>query len=257
MPDSKPGPRPYDLLEHTVLSAWLDEANVGLCVLDDTSRVVMINPTASKMLDVDAVSVLYQPFRAVLHNIDGRPSLIHWLSTSGFDGERRVVRSSAQGRIHLLLRSQTVSSAPGDKYKVIAITDISQMVAAQEEAEQYRRQWQAVNAGVVISDARLPDMPITYVNPMFERMSGFSSAEIVGQNCRFLQGSDRSQPGLMALRNAIREGINGYAILRNYRKDGSMFYNELFISPLRDTQGVITHFVGIQHLRTASDGLKV
>ena len=131
----------------------------------------------------------------------------------------------------------------------MAITDVTQLTRALHEAEQHRRQWEAVNAAVVIADARAPNMPITYVNPMFERMTGYTSAEVIGRNCRFLQGGDLHQPGLIAIKAAIGNCINGYAILRNYRKDGSMYVNELFISPVKDGKGELTHFVGIQHLR--------
>ena len=102
-------------------------------------------------------------------------------------------------------------------------------------------------------DARADNMPITYVNPVFERMTGYSSAESLGKNCRFLQGTDTNQPATTAIRTAIKNQSNGYAILRNYRKDGSMFFNELFIAPVRDEKNVVTHFIGIQHLR--ADGL--
>jgi PAS domain S-box-containing protein len=80
-------------------------------------------------------------------------------------------------------------------------------------------------------------------------MSGFTSAEMVGRNCRHLHGSETDQPGLVAIRNAIRTQTNGYAVLRNYRKDGSLFTNELFISPIKNAQGQVTHYMGIQHLR--------
>jgi PAS domain S-box-containing protein len=104
-----------------------------------------------------------------------------------------------------------------------------------------------------VSDARLPDMPIVYVNPAFERMSGYTSAEVIGRNCRFLQGDEHHQTGLLAIREAVAHQSNGYAVLRNYRKDGTLFLNELFISAVRDKMGIVTHFVGIQHLRSAAD----
>ena len=115
--------------------------------------------------------------------------------------------------------------------------------------EANRRQWQALNAGVVIADATQPDMPIVFVNATFEAISGYSMQETLGRNCRFLQRDDIDQPGLQTLRKALITKTNGYAVLRNYRKDGSLFYNELFISPVRNEAGLVTHFVGIQHLR--------
>lgn len=79
----------------------------------------------------------------------------------------------------------------------------------------------ASTSGIVITDPRLPDNRIVYVNPAFERTTGYSAGEVVGGNCRFLQGDDREQPDLDGLRAAVREGREGHAVLRDYRKGGS------------------------------------
>lgn len=102
-------------------------------------------------------------------------------------------------------------------------------------------------SGITIADARLPDMPLIYVNEAFEQVTGYSFAEAVGRNCRFLQNDDRDQEGLGELRAAFKEGRDCQVTLRNYRKNGELFYNELTISPVRDDQGNITHFVGISN----------
>ena len=96
---------------------------------------------------------------------------------------------------------------------------------------------QAIEASVnpvVITDARLPGNPIIYVNPAFERHTGYSAKEAIGGNCRFLQNGARDQPELEKLRRAIRDGEAASAILRNYRKDGTLFWQELHISPLQN-----------------------
>jgi PAS domain S-box-containing protein len=100
--------------------------------------------------------------------------------------------------------------------------------------------------GITIVDARHPDMPLIYVNPAFERITGYTSAELIGRNSRFLHEGDREQPALNEVRAAIREGKNCHVVLRNYRKDGSLFWNQLNISPIHDAAGNLTHFVGIQ-----------
>jgi adenylate cyclase len=104
----------------------------------------------------------------------------------------------------------------------------------------------ASSVGIVIADATVPDMPLIYVNPAFERMTGYSANEVIGTNCRFLQGQDRAQPAIDELRTAIRLGKNCTVILRNHHKDGTLFWNELNISPIYDTRGKLTHFVGVQ-----------
>ncbi|MGK7901680.1 MAG: EAL domain-containing protein [Hormoscilla sp.] len=100
--------------------------------------------------------------------------------------------------------------------------------------------------GIVIADATAPDNPIIYVNPAFERITGYSAAEAIGRNSRFLQATDRDQAELEEVRSAIREARECHVRLRNYRQDGTSFWNELYISPVCNSQGHLTHFVGIQ-----------
>ena len=100
---------------------------------------------------------------------------------------------------------------------------------------------------IVISDPNQPDDPIVYVNPAFERTTGYAAEEVLGRNCRLLQGEDRDQPALGELRSALGEGRQCTVVLRNYRKDGTLFWNELSIYPVRDEQGRMTNFVGVQN----------
>lgn len=104
----------------------------------------------------------------------------------------------------------------------------------------------AANCGIVISDLSRDDNPLIYVNDTFCNMTGYSAEETVGKNCRFLQGNDRDQAGLDIVRDAIKNKTEAQVILKNYRKDGSLFYNELFISPVKDDNGEVTHFIGVQ-----------
>lgn len=108
-----------------------------------------------------------------------------------------------------------------------------------------RRAVEATDNGVMISDARAPDLPVVYVNPAFEQITGYRREEIAGRNCRLLHRDDRDQAGLDAIRRGIREAHEVRTLLRNYRKDGTLFWNEVYIAPVRDERGALTHFVGI------------
>src|SRR5258708_1036650 len=101
--------------------------------------------------------------------------------------------------------------------------------------------------GILIADAAKPDHPLVYVNAAFEKATGYSAAEVLGRNCRFLQGTDTDQPGLEEIRIALREGRETEVVLRNCRKDGNLFWNQLKISPVRNEAGEGTQFVGIQN----------
>lgn len=104
----------------------------------------------------------------------------------------------------------------------------------------------ASNDGVVVAEQEGDENVLIYVNDAFERLTGFSAEEILYQDCRFLQGGDRDQEGLKELRKAIRNRQPCRVVLRNYRKDGSMFWNELSITPVFSERDQITYYIGIQ-----------
>ncbi len=123
--------------------------------------------------------------------------------------------------------------------------------SALEELHLNRRIFRSVTSGISVSNARLPDLPLVYVNPAFEVMTGYSLEEVQGINCRFLQREEHDQPGVTLIREAIKDEREVVAIIKNYRKDGTSFWNELSLSPIRNRDGVLTHFVGIQSDVTA------
>ena len=249
-----------EAFENSLLLEWLQSADMGLCVADDQSVVSMLNPKACELLGLDGLASLGRSFPDFLTDLGMSAELASSLSAPDGRGAYPLLvpadkagdnSGSWRAPRHLLLKFSSVRSDTRGTYKVVAITDITSLMQAQQQvdSEPFRLQWQALNAGVVISDARAPDMPIVFVNTMFEQISGYTSSEILGRNCRFLQGSDTDQAGVADIRSAITAQTNGFATLRNYRKDGSLFLNQLFISPVRDGAGVVTHFVGIQHLQ--------
>lgn len=143
--------------------------------------------------------------------------------------EMRVVESEWEGRLAYLA----------------SLRDITARKQAEEALRLTARAVDASTVGVAIASATLPDMPLIYVNPAFEAITGYSASEALGRNCRFLQGSARDQDALHEVRAALREGREALVTLRNYRKDGQMFWNELRIAPITDADGLITHFVGV------------
>jgi PAS domain S-box-containing protein len=99
--------------------------------------------------------------------------------------------------------------------------------------------------GIIITDPNQPDNPVIYANPAWARITGYSVAELIGRNCRILQGTDRDQSGVEELRDAVRQGRSCHVVLRNFRKDGQLFWNEVTISPVRDDQGRLINFIGV------------
>ncbi|GAB4516219.1 MAG: hypothetical protein OHK0046_21170 [Anaerolineae bacterium] len=125
------------------------------------------------------------------------------------------------------------------------MVDVTEQKRAQRDLLLRTHAIEFSSSSISIADVRQPDLPLIYVNPAFQKMSGYSRDEVIGRNCRFMQGDDRDQPGVQQMRAAIKAGQSCRVVLRNYRKDGTLFYNEVSLSPVLDAQGELTHFIGI------------
>jgi diguanylate cyclase (GGDEF)-like protein/PAS domain S-box-containing protein len=127
---------------------------------------------------------------------------------------------------------------------------LSTAIDRQQADERLRLMERAISAshnGVILTNATQADNPVIYANPAFERMTGYPVSEILGQNCARLQGPDTQPEAIQIIRDAIRDQRDCAVTLRNYRKDGTPFWNQLFIAPVFNDQGEVTHFVGIQN----------
>jgi sigma-B regulation protein RsbU (phosphoserine phosphatase) len=127
---------------------------------------------------------------------------------------------------------------------------------AQAQLELKDRALAASAEGITIADASLPDNPLIYANAGFERLTGYSVIDVLGRNCRFLQGPDTDPATVDTLREAIREKREVTVQLLNHRKDGTPFWNRLSITPVRNASGEVTHFIGVQSDVTAEKQAK-
>ncbi len=129
-----------------------------------------------------------------------------------------------------------------------------QVQSKQKKLDQKNRQLKlyynaihATTSGLVITDSSRKDNPIIFCNDAFTELTGYSRSEILGWNCRFLQGDDRHQPGRTVIQKAIENETSCEVLLRNYRKDGSLFWNELRMSPIKTKDGFVKYYIGIQN----------
>lgn len=155
-------------------------------------------------------------------------------------------------------RNESSTSSSEDRLSASYEQNADLTPSGDQPAEQ-RMDWRlllaavdASNSLIVIADARQEDAPLIYVNQEFQRFTGYRPDEVLGQNCRFLQrradGSmDRDQEDLPRLREAIKNGEHARVTLRNYKKDGTLFWNELFISPVFDHDDRLAYFIGVHN----------
>lgn len=104
----------------------------------------------------------------------------------------------------------------------------------------------ASSEGITITDMTREDQPLVFVNRAFETMTGYSGLDVLGKNCRFLQGQDTDKAAVVEISQAIAKGAKCEVTLRNYRKTGELFWNRLNLSPVTNSSGQVTHYVGIQ-----------
>ncbi len=115
-----------------------------------------------------------------------------------------------------------------------------------DELAVLRRALDLSGIGFTLADPRLPDAPLVYVNQSFLAITGYTADEVLGRNCRFLQGPDTDPGPIDKLRRAVADGRPATVELRNYRKNGTPFWNEVHIAPVRDDRGELVRYVGVQ-----------
>lgn len=213
------------------LRQLLIDSRDALLVVDQDHHVHYANPAAESMLQqpqAELDQVLSQL------PLDG-PLLFEW-QVRLFHG--RQVDVEVQ---------RSITEWGGQSMQLLALRDITQRKRFDEQLKLLQRGLEVSVNGVVVTDVTKPNMPIIYANKAFERMTGYAVEEIIGENCRFLQGKDRDQPGRGDIRRAIEQRCEVRVEMRNYRKDGSMFWNELYLAPVPNEKGEITHFIGVQN----------
>ena len=128
-----------------------------------------------------------------------------------------------------------IASTQGIANKVLDDPDFSFIKALQTAQQNF-----------VVTDPSLPDNPIVYASQGFLNLTGYSLDQILGRNCRFLQGPETDPKAVEHIRKAIEQGNDMSVCLLNYRVDGTTFWNQFFIAALRDASGTVTNFVGVQ-----------
>ncbi len=223
-------PQSYALVRALLLDTLLDAA----LVTDDNGVFVDANPAACELFGLACDDLLGKRAEDFALPEQAR----------GAASDAEFFWHRPDGAVRCLEYRSKAGFLPG--LNLIILSDNTERKRAEEWLNLMSRAIDETSTGVLITDARMPDNPITYVNPAFEAITGYPSHEALGRNCRFLQRDDRSQPERERLKAAITEGEDCRVVLRNYRRDGTLFWNELYISPIHDTSGTLTHFVGIQ-----------
>ncbi len=221
-----------------VLGTILDYA---IYRLDDQGHILTWNQGATAIFGYSATEAIQQPLQR-LYGQQAVPKL----------GEHAFVEEgwqlTAQGQRRWLHTTTAPLRDHDDQINgyIRIAQDQTQRRQHHTRLRLLERAVNAVSDGIVIADMQQPDQPIIYVNAGFTALTGYASSEAIGRNCRFLQNGDTQQAELATIRQAIEKGTACQVVLRNYRKDGELFYNQLSLSPIINRQGRLSHYVGVQ-----------
>jgi PAS domain S-box-containing protein len=221
--------------------------------VDNQQSIVEINTAAEVIFGYKTKELIHKKLNLLL------PSNYHKGHDTHFDsfikkGKQRAMGASSDifglkksGDIIAIEVELNPFTVYNKHYVMALVRDVSQKKETEKDLMLKSSALQSANNGIIITDAQKQDNPIIYFNPAFQRLTGYSSKEILNHNCRFLQGDDRDQKSLTTLREAIKKGESCQVILRNYKKDGTPFWNDLYIMPIINKKGVLTNFIGIQN----------
>ncbi|MDP8935715.1 MAG: PAS domain S-box protein [Cyanobacteriota bacterium] len=228
----------------------------GIAIVNKGGLVCFANPSAEALFNCKAEELLGQVFFGELVvegsacDIEMDTDIIPQVGKTEAPGTRVVqteVEAIRKHKENAVVEMRVVETEwEGEMAYLATLRDITDRKRAEEMLWLYDRAIAATSTGVTISDATHPEHPIIYCNPAFESMTGYRRQEILGKNCRFLQGSDTDPAAVEIIRQALQTESECKVILKNYRKDGTAFWNCFSISPVRDRMGKLTHFIGVQ-----------
>ncbi|TDP88401.1 PAS domain S-box-containing protein [Aquabacterium commune] len=227
--------------------AVMDTAPDAILMVDAFGKVQWCNQAVASIFGRTSEDLLDQHLQVVLPSL-GQDTLDAWFATYGFSN--RVIGHETTGRrnedvLFPVAVSASRTEVDGAFIQTFIVRDTTDAKWAEQELTLRDRALASSADGVVIVSMTLPNQPMIYVNRAFEAITGYEAHELLGLNCRIFQQDDTQQPGIGLMREAIREGRSCQVVLRNYRKSGDLFYNDLAISPVLGAEGVLTHYVGV------------
>jgi len=234
-----------------ISNTLLETISEGVVIVDNHQKIVQVNTSAEKIFGYKNEELISKDLNILL------PSHYHKSLSVNFKEllkAKTKIRISDSKNIFGLKKDGSiihieVELNPFTVYNKTFILAMIKDISEQKEIEKNlmikSRALESASSGIVITDALKHDNPIIYFNAAFKNLTGYNADEILNNNCRFLHGEDRDQKPLELIRIAIKNGESCQALLRNYKKDGTLFWNDLYIIPISDENGLVTNFIGI------------
>lgn len=230
----------------------LESTSDGIVMLDQNWRFIYLNPTATQLLSPGRSLIglsLWEEFPPAL-------DLIFWEKYHITMDQRKPTEFTAYYPAPLNVWLE-LHCYPTQQGMSVFFRDVTTKRIEDERLRLLEQTVASAPIGITLAKYNGPgDCPLIYVNPAFEQLTGYSADELIGSDCRALERSDLEQAGHLELQNAIECGCPGKVTLRNYKKDGESFLNEVHLSQVRDEDGKISHIIEIQNDVTEQDEIR-
>lgn len=223
----------------------IETAKEGISILDEGGEFIYVNEAYADLYGYEPGEMIGEHWELIYRDEDAsrvRDEILPEVVANGYwHGQTTGLR--ADDSTFIEDHSLAITDEGG---LVCTVQDITERKAHEEELKLKTRAMDEAPVGILITDPGQDDNPIIDANDRFQQLTGYAEDEILGRNCRFLQGENTDPEPVAEMREAIdnREAVT--VELRNYRKDGTEFWNRVSISPVEDADGDVTHFVGFQ-----------
>lgn len=239
--------------DQDIFNILLEAISEGVIIVDKDQHIVEFNSFAQDIFGYTKGEIVERALHLLI------PSKYHATHFNYIErfierGKRRKIGSGVD--VYGLKKDGTIFPAEVElnpfyiynkTYIMVLVKDISEKKKTEKTLMLKSRALESASNGIVITDALQQDNPIIYFNAAFQKLTGYETKEILNNNCRFLQGNDNNQKPLKKLRKAVKKGESCQVILRNYKKDGTLFWNDLYVMPITNNEGIVTNFIGIQN----------
>ena len=225
-----------------------ESANDSISLIDAEGQVIYGNPSMCAMLGYESEELTKLNVTQI--NPDRDLNWFRELFDRAAEETIKPYRSVWQTKTGEMLSVEVSISDflfKDTRYLCANTRDISDQIASEKELHIHHLAMESAQNGIVIADASSADLPIVYTNPGFLKLTGYSMEEVIGHNCRFLQGEETDAATVEIIRENVKAGKPSHVTLRNYRKDGTAFWNDVQVTPVFDADGKLVSFIGTQN----------
>jgi len=238
--------------DQEIFNILLETISQGVIIVDEHQVIIEVNKSTAKIFGYSKKELIGKSLNILIPKEHHTNHVSHFKGFLKQDKRRKmgeetmelfgVKKTGITFPLEIELNPFSVYTKP---YIMAVIDDLSEKKKITKKLMLKNNALKSASNGIVITDVLKTDSPVIYCNPAFIKLTGYNEEEILNKNCRFLQGDDRQQEAINKLQNATKKGESCQVTLRNYKKDGTLFWNDLNITPIINDKGIVTNYIGI------------